>query len=683
METQLASRAPQLRCRDCGTAVAVDLLCHHCGRAVCPAHAVLPPSAPGVQVSQEFAGLDLDGVEFVHCGDCHHVVKGGVARKVYLASIGAAVLGLVLIGAGAAPVGVFLLLAGIAVGVYSYFEDARRKEAMLAARPPLPVVPGVENIEIVEQLHGTLLLKPDGEYETQTDEATGRISIRSAFGRPDLERLEAYRRRFAMPADADVDFHAGFLALRGMVGVELPDQPADPTVRPLYGKIAEQPYLASGSGLNNGQWQIDLPYRLAPEARPRDLPLWLTPSLTPEQDQRSLELELQWTAISTRHAEPLRIDSVERLRLLVPISWGNVEKVSWASSDEIVRVVSVGTDVIDGETWRVVEWTKSRVTPQEVKERRLTVSVRFEHQVNLKETVYGSLELLFRNTFSGLTGVEVFHPLGGPRRNVRRADVATRIGADFELSLNHVRYQDVRKVPDHNVGEDAERRGREKDAFAGVIPDHETIIQLTNAISADGYYVKRVIENPPRGTGMEGNSVNRAWDIAGRRYDKVYPMDFQITLTGEEVHRGGIRASDGSTSVALTVNGTYTSESMQARIANEWDRLHGRIVAVLEEIQAEAAAAVPRQRDAAPIDEAAQMAQAAQMSQTMQSPYTSQTPHTSQTPQSPQGDRVRDGDGPRASSRHRRLIDLLLSGQISEELYQELKGQMDEHLDEA
>lgn len=65
MENQLVGRAPRLRCRDCGTALDVDRLCHHCGRAVCREHALLSVSAPGAQPSQEFAGLDLDGVVYI------------------------------------------------------------------------------------------------------------------------------------------------------------------------------------------------------------------------------------------------------------------------------------------------------------------------------------------------------------------------------------------------------------------------------------------------------------------------------------------------------------------------------------------------------------------------------------------------------------------------------------------
>ena len=88
-----------------------------------------------------------------------------------------------------------------------------------------------------------------------------------------------------------------------------------------------------------------------------------------------------------------------------------------------------------------------------------------------------------------------------------------------------------------------------------------------------GYYVKRVIENPPR-SGARANVVNRYWDIAGRRYDGVYPVDFHIVLTGEELHKGEIRASTGNTKTRITVQGAYASVPMEKRIVNEWEKLH-------------------------------------------------------------------------------------------------------------
>ncbi len=105
-----------------------------------------------------------------------------------------------------------------------------------------------------------------------------------------------------------------------------------------------------------------------------------------------------------------------------------------------------------------------------------------------------------------------------------------------------------------------------------MVPGDETVIALTNAMSEDGYYVKHVIENPPR-SGGRADLVQRYWDIVGRRYEGVYPIDFHIILTGEEVHTGDIRPERGTTKVRIVVKGAYTDNEMDKSINNEWDQL--------------------------------------------------------------------------------------------------------------
>jgi hypothetical protein len=669
METQLVSRAPQLRCHICGTATEINALCNHCGKPLCPLHAVLPAVSPsGVRLSREFADLNLDEVQFVHCFEHNHQFKGPMTKQIYVGG-GIAALGLLLLVFGALLFGLILLPAGLGLGGYAYYATGRRKRELLAARPKLPLVPGVEQIEVVERLEGTLVLDEEGHYTTQTKEAAGRIDIRLAFGRPDRDRLDAYRERYELPAGTDIDFSAGFAALRGPVGLEFLEDHKARTIVPLEGQVSRQPFLTSEADSSGGQWQIALPYRFDPTSRPHDLPLWLTPSLTPEQDQRSLELELQWTEIAAQRGFTTHVKTVERLRLRVPFDWGNVEQASWASSTQFARVVNIGTEQDDaGTTWRIIEWTKARVSEPENKRRRLTVALRFKNKVNLGDTIFGSLELVFRGTFSGLTGVDLIHPLGSLRTDVRETEIATLIGADFELSLLHVRYQDIHKVPDR-TGEDPRSR---KKHFVGVIPDGDTIIALTNAISADdGYYVKRVIENPPRSSGTE-NTVNRAWDIAGRHYDKVYPVDFQITVTGQEIHLGDIRASDGYTDVELSVNGTYANPAMKARIGDQWDALFNCVVEVMDVIQKENAEARAHERVVPADDEARnseyrrwQAATGVHDADEAQSPTLPQAPIPAQEP-SPD------------ASRLDKLLDLLIAGKISAEQFRELNGRPDD-----
>jgi hypothetical protein len=205
--------------------------------------------------------------------------------------------------------------------------------------------------------------------------------------------------------------------------------------------------------------------------------------------------------------------------------------------------------------------------------------MRFENTIDLGSTIGGRLEVVFKGTLSGVKGVDLYFPLGGRREG--SATVETRVNADFELNLGGLRYQEVRVVPDSKRQEDGDKP--ETATFEGVIPDHDTVIALTNAVSEQGFYVKRVIENPPR-TGGRANVVNRYWDIAGRRYLGVYPIDFHLILTGEEVYMGEIRAQAGTTRTTLTVQGTYASPDMEGRIENVWEQLHHLVVDTLRQL---------------------------------------------------------------------------------------------------
>ena len=145
------------------------------------------------------------------------------------------------------------------------------------------------------------------------------------------------------------------------------------------------------------------------------------------------------------------------------------------------------------------------------------------------------------------------------------ASVRTRVEASFTLSLASIRYQAVRVFPDHA---DTGNCAVESD----VIPGDETVIALTNALSEEGFYVKRVTENPPRGGGR-AEVVHRVWDIAGRSYQGVYPVEFHLVLTGDEAHPGDVRPESGSTKIQIVVQGAYTDDEMYKQVENTWTQL--------------------------------------------------------------------------------------------------------------
>jgi hypothetical protein len=188
--------------------------------------------------------------------------------------------------------------------------------------------------------------------------------------------------------------------------------------------------------------------------------------------------------------------------------------------------------------------------------------IRFADKIKPSDKISGHLRASFQSTLSGITDVRMCQSAGRlqPRIRPPKSTIELEVTIDFELSLSSVRYQDARAVPN---------RDRLKiDRYPGVIPDFETVVNLTNELSDQGCYVKRVVENPPRGSWC-ANRVNRYWDIAGRRYHGIFPIDFRITLTGEEEYGSGVRPTAGDTDAQLTVYGSYVNETMTGEVTTE------------------------------------------------------------------------------------------------------------------
>jgi hypothetical protein len=581
MPAKLEPHAPQARCAACGSPKIVSV-CHHCGCPACKDDSNATVDLSGRPLSYEFAQLGVVQKGPHHCDKCSHLVKGRVWTLVLVGST-VALIGVVIAIGNIIP-GLILIVLGSAFAIGMQFADRRRVAAALGARPPLPVIAKIESVHITETVHGSLGLDWEGVYRTAVDPLEGEIEISMTLGRPDRDRLRRYIKKYRLADKGNIEFSAGFAAMRGQASLEyvsqdldLIDFSAERTVIPIRGMISALPYFNSAYSRSAAPWKLRVCYHLHGDRRVESIPVWLTPTLVPESDQRTLALDLQWTDGGMEDA-PLAIDRVETLKLMVPLPWGPVEAV------ERGRAL-IGKEELPenkNEVMRTISWTQIVLSEEEKASKRLTLRIRFENQIELADTLRGELSVTFRNTLSGLEGVDIYHPLGERRRNSHKREVKTKVSAAFTLSLFGIRYQDLRVVPDRK--QDIQRS--DTDDFPGVIPDHETVIALTNAISDQGYYVKRVIENPPR-SGARASVMNRYWDIAGRRYDGVYPVDFHVVLTGEELHKGDVRASTGNTRTRITVQGAYVSSSMEQRIVAEWEKLHGLAVETLRELGTE------------------------------------------------------------------------------------------------
>jgi hypothetical protein len=390
------------------------------------------------------------------------------------------------------------------------------------------------------------------------------LTVAATFGRRDRDSVSRYRDKYLLDKDKPVGFSLGFAVLRGPVELarELGDR--EPAVLRLEGHAHNFPLLAGDSQLTSAVWRKKHTYKVGRRADgPR---ISLVPSLVQGTSRRVLDLDLQWPEAEAARADSeLIVDRVERLRLDVPTTWGGVQQVEGDNVDLIEPKAEDG----QGPVHRII-WYREPVTADERRARRKTFQVWFNEPIDSSSVIRGQVELRFTGSLSGLEGVDLYYPLGRWRDDQPAVAIATSLVADYELSLVRVRHQDVRFVPDVTRTEDDEKHKTLE--FHEVVPDHGTVIALTRAISQQGYYVKRVVENPPR-TGAHANRVNRSWDVTGRIYDRVYPIHFHLVVDGEEVYDGDIRARAGTTRTTLTVQGAFANQDMEQRVEGIWEQL--------------------------------------------------------------------------------------------------------------
>lgn len=554
MAVTIESRAARARCFSCGSA-SVKAVCHHCWRPGCADHVRPVRRLQRRLLGGEGQAPGLNQAASYHCPDCKHTFR---VRALAVGITGAVVT---VIGAVIAwlslTASLVLVLVGAGLVTWAY-RDLRHGASRALAVRPVPAQPKVDKLRIREKWQACISLEPQGKYSVRRCAAEGELSLDMTFGAADRERVESWRRKTGSAHGNGIPMSAGCVVLEGPVGVKEGPDPLG-TIVVVEGNTNDLGVFRTEDPHFSSVWNFKKKYEVAVGPEITSGPVWITPSIVPGSDRRALDLDIHWVDLGTEE-RLLSPEVMNLLRLEFPVAWGNVVQVNERAVQGEAAHDSPGQQAL-----RSLECRQVSLTEGQRMKRRYRLSIRFEGRIESSDVLYGRLESTMKGTLSGLEGARLYDALGGRRKLSTGSTVKTRIEADFELSLKSICYQGVRIVPDRNAEDDVERYTQE----FNVIPNDHTVIELTNAMSEDGYYVKRVIENPPR-SGGRANLVQRYWDIAGRRYEGVYPYDFHLVLIGEEVHRGEVAPEAGKTKVRIIVHGAYTNDDMYDRIKREW-----------------------------------------------------------------------------------------------------------------
>jgi hypothetical protein len=563
---QIINHPPQTRCYKCGS-THIEAVCHHCHRAMCSSHISSVVDAQGNLLSAEFTDLGLKqacGEIPAHCEFHYHIVP---LRDTTLIIYGIVIILVALTLSFDTPVRLISGLIGTGIIWLGVYINKINTEEAIKSRPPLPLLPQFSRMAIHETTHARIDLDPKGEYSISVRAANGALEIAANFGKAEQDQLEQYRKKYKLSENKNKQFSAGFVALRCHSGINFFNIPPGNrhTILALAGIDIKR--------YETEEWRKTRKYDLTKTMTSNSFPIRIVPSLIQATARRALDLEIQWAGPSI-DTNKITIDKIDRFDLVVPARWGQIDYAGGG-------MVQPGT-LVSGEPVHTILWRNLLITEDERRKRQRIFSISFENAVEENDSIQGRLEVVFKGALSGIEGIDLFNPLGG-RREGKAADISTKLIIEFELSLAGLRYQDIRVVPDLNIKKDKDKL--ELLTFHGLMPDHNTVITLTNAISKNDYYIKRIIENPPR-TGEQANRVNRYWDIAGRKYDGVYPIDFHLVLSGVTIKGKEFRAQSGITKVNLTVRGAYANIEMEEKIENSWDRLCHIICTTLEQLLA-------------------------------------------------------------------------------------------------
>ena len=99
---------------------------------------------------------------------------------------------------------------------------------------------------------------------------------------------------------------------------------------------------------SSSQWKFARSYELRAKPEINSGPVWITPSIVPESDRHTLELDVQWVEFGPDEDKPLSLDMIELLRLEFPVGWGDIH--SWGILQRAQRPAAGGERTHAGRT---------------------------------------------------------------------------------------------------------------------------------------------------------------------------------------------------------------------------------------------------------------------------------------------------------------------------------------------
>ena len=601
MKSKIVKRPSQARCYKCGS-TEIAQICHHCGRAICTKHILDPQPGSFFFRNWEFRrlmlGEDIDNGERVaaHCEPCRKKYHLPFDRLRFVEV--AFIIGLLSLVSGwyLQRLGFFLLsgifLAGVVLELLIHANDYLSLFGGYA--PPLPLIGRIRKANIEEKISGTITLDAERNYSGKvTIPPSGDLKTFFQFTQSAHARYDRYLQKYGSRLVGPVSIHPGYALLHGDNDIELGHQVARPGQRKSANNIISfedqldqqrHRFLAEEQSNQTNGWRIQSTYRIGRISKRNgkefELPVQLVPTFIKQGNKWGITLQIQSNPKARidylLEAGPPVVKTLT-LRMLVSEA-GEVQDVVPPAS---IRVEEPGRI---GQAYNEIEWRE--ITASQGANGYPLFFIRLEKEIDhgdgADEAVFppekmqlsGELTLEFKGALSKLEKVTYFSPLGHPRAEKKRDDTwdkeeevklsrTTKVDIKFKLCLDSVIGQEL--VTDQaNISSNS------------IYPDHKMIKSLADNLSKSKFYVKRIIENRPHTKKGNANIMNRYWDISGRVYDQLFPIDFHIIVTGSEYREGF-----GRTHIEINVQGKASNPQIRDEIVAVKDMLLQRADLIL------------------------------------------------------------------------------------------------------
>lgn len=483
------SAAPQCCVCYCADPAQLTQVCVDCGQALCQKH-----SRPTL-FSRFLGWLDFGGINrqlsddrpIPYCPTCcnRRFAPGELWRNLLLAA----------------------RLLWLPVGAADFRWPA------LATAPELALT-------LQEELSGSVQLGSDGMYTPSPPAATasGKLVVKAFFTRRDLERMQAYRQRFHLPAGRAISIRAGFARFAQTTNLQL--NGASPTV-PLGGLLitsspadATLPPLARAKSMSSKEWEVAFDYsvrRVDTQAMP--LPVQLVASFVPEADAEAIELRVQLRGDIKRWMN-LEAASIDRLELTFPTELGSAQRVSPkpVSPSKTLHTMSYPPPSL---VWEDAGLLK----PDEP---AASFHLQFAHPCSAPITLTGEVKLTCKGLLSQQENVGLFYAWGASYPEEPKIKRKTNVTIRFQLTVDPAWLQHPYKLDPHGY-----------EQWNGLAPDDDFVLALLDRLAADGLYVRSVAENQAHVSPTHASASRLLWELAGRQYAGLVPLDFHIELAGE------------------------------------------------------------------------------------------------------------------------------------------------------